>query len=89
MTCFDCCKEIQQYPCACGYEPKGPTGQRWLIQHCTTAGCQSAIRMGIGSQEAHPVCKWCVATALYGDPYSLYDTTRARAVQAEVARHVA
>src|SRR6185295_18443989 len=45
MTCFECAKEIEQYPCACGYIPKGPTGQKWIIQHCMRAGCSSAIRV--------------------------------------------
>jgi hypothetical protein len=75
MTCFECCKEIQTYPCACGYQPKGPTGLNWVIQHCTRAGCSSAIRVPAGQQESLPACKWCQAIDLHGDPYAIYNKT--------------
>ncbi len=65
MICFECCKAIDAYPCACGARPKGPSGASFLIQHCTTAGCMSAIRVRVGQQEAGPVCKWCEKHTAY------------------------
>jgi hypothetical protein len=60
MTCFDCCKEIAAYPCACGYQPRGlALRESWLIQHCSRPGCCTAIRVKNGRQEVTPVCKWC------------------------------
>lgn len=72
MTCFECAKEIAQYPCACGYQPKGlAVTSQWLVVDCATPGCHTAIRMKLGQQEPHPVCKWCQAGtshALNGKP---------------------
>jgi hypothetical protein len=66
MTCEACQKEIHAYPCACGYQPKEQKQkQQWLIQCCTTPGCEVSIRTKIDAPLAHPVCKWCEAGTAY------------------------
>ncbi len=62
FTCFECSKEIQSYPCACGYRPKalGPVQKQayWLIQPCNS--CRRAvIRIPASQSLANPICKWC------------------------------
>ena len=59
FNCFECCKSIHAYPCACGYQPKALGGGYWIIQRCVTEGCRSTIRVPSGSQLANPICKWC------------------------------
>lgn len=31
----------------------------WIIQHCSTQGCESAIRVPADQTLAYPICKWC------------------------------
>jgi hypothetical protein len=33
----------------------------WIVMHCATQGCFTAIRMKLGAHEAHSICRWCVA----------------------------
>ncbi len=66
FQCFECCKEIQSYPCACGYRPKAlvPVQNQayWLIQPCTS--CRRAvIRVPVSQSLANPICKWCEGQA--------------------------
>ena len=44
----------------------------WIIQSCTTQGCQVAIRVRAGQQEAVPICKWCLGNTAYINDYQDY-----------------
>lgn len=71
MICRECENKIGAYPCACGYRPKELHGQIYLIQHCSTLGCFTAIRVKAGHQDATPLCKWCTtgeSHAMNGHP---------------------
>jgi hypothetical protein len=65
MTCLECLRVIDAYPCACGYQPKQlkvmQPADYWLIVTCATQGCDTAIRRRVGEHDAVPVCKWCKA----------------------------
>ena len=58
MNCHTC----EQTPCTCH---RSLNGQTWLIQHCLTQGCDAAIRVRTGQQDAVPVCKWCMNNTNY------------------------
>lgn len=66
------CQTCEQEPCTCTRPLNQP--HLWVIQHCTRAGCRTAIRSRHGLTDTELVCKWCQATALHGSPYALYDT---------------
>ena len=36
-----------------------PDPNRWLIQHCSTPGCDVAIRVLAVNHLTNPICKWC------------------------------
>jgi hypothetical protein len=43
----------------------------WIIQFCSTIGCDVVIRERLGKQDAVPVCKWCMNStshAMNGHP---------------------
>ncbi len=62
MKCFECTKEIDSYPCACGYQPKTlavvAKPLNWIVRHCSKPGCNVSVREHIGQQDITPVCKW-------------------------------
>ena len=49
----------------------------WLIHACVTPGCQVTIRVPIGEQNRHGLCKWCQAKTAYNtrDPIASYAST--------------
>lgn len=62
MICPDCDREITGDRCLCGYEKyAGSTGDGvpWLIHHCATPGCNTAIRTRFNQPLSNPLCKWC------------------------------
>jgi len=72
MICPKCDQDYER-TCECGYTPKQTTRlPLWIIQHCTRAGCQSAIRSRHGLCESELVCKWCRATEDQGCPFAVY-----------------
>lgn len=70
-ACPDCQRKLTEHEqtCVCGWGV-AKVGQVWVIQHCTRPGCQVAIRVAAGSQEAQPVCKWHARGVAYNDPPS-------------------
>jgi hypothetical protein len=46
----------------------------WIIQHCTRAGCSSAIRSRHGLTDAELICQWCHAKEEHGCPFAVYPT---------------
>jgi len=55
MSCFRC----EQDPCTCQQQLEAKP--HWLVTHCATPGCFTAIRMKLGHVEAAPICTWCLA----------------------------
>lgn len=60
------CNACESNPCTC-QKSLAPVhaSVNWVIQHCTTKGCDVAIRSYVGIQEAVPVCKWCLNNKNY------------------------
>lgn len=84
MTCFECAKEITSYPCACGYRPKAlEAQQQWIVRHCHTPGCFTAIREKLGRQSIDPICKWCMRGESYAMNNKLAVDVRLRGVEIE------
>ena len=69
FQCFECQKEIQAYPCACGYRPKAlapvSNPSNWLVRSCAAPGCGVMVREPISSHDPTPVCKWHQAGTAY------------------------
>ena len=49
----------------------------WLIHSCTTPGCQVTIRVPVGEQHKHGLCKWCHGKVAYNtrNPSASYAST--------------
>jgi len=49
----------------------------WLIHNCTTPGCTVTIRVPVGEQHKHGLCKWCDQRRAYNtrDPTRTYAST--------------
>ncbi len=69
FTCVECSKEIQSYPCACGYRPKSlapvSNPSNWLVRSCAAPGCAVMVREPISSHDPVPICKWHQAATAY------------------------
>lgn len=64
MICGRCEREFQGPVCSCGWKPTPAKGiSAWVIQHCVTPGCSTAIRVRVGHTLSTPICKWCAGTA--------------------------
>ena len=63
------CAKCEDNPCTCA---KTTALSAWVIQHCSTKGCNVAIRMRAGQQEAVPVCRWCLNNTAYINDYTNY-----------------
>lgn len=50
------CQLCEQFPCQC---EKKTRADDWLIQHCSTPGCETAIRVRADQSLTHPICTWC------------------------------
>ena len=50
------CQTCEQDPCTCQKQLQAET--HWIVRHCTTPGCFTAIRERVG-QLGEPTCKWC------------------------------
>lgn len=58
------CDTCDSDPCTCQRSLTAPK-QVWLIQYCTTPGCEVAIRTKIEEPLVHPICKWCQSGTAY------------------------
>lgn len=62
------CRQCEQFPCQC--DQRGHA-TNWLIQHCATPGCFTAIRVRAEHSLVTPICKWCdqdLSHAKHGKP---------------------
>jgi len=54
------CNACEHNPCACASQLAPVMAlPLWLVQHCSTQGCSSRIRVPAATPLAHPLCRWC------------------------------
>lgn len=69
MNCESCGDEFDGSRCHCGWAAPALEVKKkasdWIIYDCQTPGCRVKIRVRVGQQADHPVCKWCLKEAAY------------------------
>ena len=78
MACQNCNNE----PCTCHKKEDIPT---WLITHCSTPGCEVAIRYRLDRGLGNPICKWCQAGVSH---VTIPTTAAAGVVPSEIQRRL-